>query len=110
MTFLSDLLHDEIRWRERSQTFDPMPGPSTSGVTRHPHGPESKKHDQKGGTGMTAAFFSSGSTSIKNNRATCVFCKGGHFSDQCPEIKDMNLDQRKEKIMRLRLCCICLGS
>ena len=110
LTFLLDFLHDEIRRRERSQTFEPMPGPSTSGGTRHPRGPESKKHDQKGGTGTTAAFLSSGSTSTKNNRATCVFCKGGHFSDQCPEIKDMNLDQRKEKIMRLGLCFICLGS
>ena len=110
LTFLLDFLHDEIRRRERSQTFEPMPGPSTSGGTRHPRGPESKKHDQKGGTRMTAAFLSSGSTSTKNNRATCVFCKGGHFSDQCPEIKDMNLDQRKEKIMRLGLCFICLGS
>ena len=102
--------YDEIRRRERSQTFDPMPDPSTSGGTRHPRVPESKKHDHKGGTGMTAAFLSRGSTSTKNNRATCVFCKRGHFSDQCPEIKDMNLDQRKEKIVRLGLCFICLGS
>ena len=101
--------HDEIRRRERSQTFDPMPDPSTSGSTRHPRVPESKKHDQKGGAGVTAAFLSHGSTSTKNNRATCKFCKRGHFSE-CPEIKDMNLDQRKEKIMRLGLCFICLGS
>ena len=74
-----------------------MPGQSTSGGTRHHRGPESKKHGQKGGTGMTAAFLSSGSTSTKNNRATCVLCKGGHFFRPMPRNQRHEFRSEKRK-------------
>ncbi|RUS68645.1 hypothetical protein EGW08_023593 [Elysia chlorotica] len=101
LSFLLDFLHNEIRRRERSQTFEQTL--SSTGIHA-----EYKKCSHRGKTGMTAAILSGGSE--KNSRTTCVFCKRGHFSDQCPDIKDISLEERKHKIMKLGLCFICLGN
>ena len=86
---LLDFLYSEIQHRERSQVYD------------------SSKHEVKKPQGKPSA---AALVSHQKTGPRCAFCRGEHWSDQCPDIKDLNHEQRFEKIKKMNLCFLCLGS
>ena len=108
LSFLLDFLYAEIGRRERSQTFDSFqPGIQLQGrkdrVFSSPQSCEMKPKAHA--TPSVAAFVAS-----ENPYKRCAFCTGEHYSDQCSQIKDLDLDKRKEKVKKMGLCFICLKS
>ena len=90
LSILLDFIYAEIRRRERSQTFDSFqPGIQLQGrkdrVFSSPQSCEIKPKAHA--TPSVAAFVAS-----ENPYKRCAFCPGEHYSDQCSQIKDLDLD------------------
>lgn len=92
LDFLLDFLFNEIQRRERSHVFN---NESHNVV----------KEKRKSFTpGSASALVTNETKSSK-----CVFCHHNHYSDKCEIIRDLDHDQRKEKVKSLKLCFRCLG-
>ena len=113
--FLLKFLHEEIQRRERSQTFGVTAGavgPTTTSPSEARSGSlggqrsRPRQNMRKGQGSATALLSGSGS----KRTPLCVFCHGGHFSDQCQELNGLDLEARKNKIRKLGLCFVCLGN
>ena len=113
--FLLKFLHEEIQRRERSQTFGVTAGavgPTTTSPSEARSGSlggqrSRPRQNMRKGQGSAIALLS-GSGSKRT--PLCVFCQGGHFSDQCQELNGLDLEARKNKIRKLGLCFVCLGN
>ena len=113
--FLLKFLHEEIQRRERSQTFGVTAGavgPTTTSPSEARSGSlggqrSRPRQNMRKGQGSAIALLS-GSGSKRT--PLCVFCHGGHFSDQCQELNGLDLEARKNKIRKLGLCFVCLGN
>lgn len=111
LAFLLDFLYTEIGRRERSQTFSSLqPGGDGRQERSQPCSSlqldSEKKSASKPRTQTTpsaAAFM----TSV-NSYKKCAFCRGEHYTDQCYQIKNLDLEARKEKVKHLGLCFQCL--
>ena len=108
LSFLLDFLYAEIGRRERSQTFDSFqPGIQLQGrKDRVFSNPQSCEMKPKAHANPSVAAF----VASENPYKRCAFCTGEHYSDQCSQIKDLDLDKRKEKVKKMGLCFICLKS
>ena len=96
---LLEFLKQEILTRERSAQF------VKSAEDRNPE-------KRGGGNRSTASGLvapAEGKT-VSSFKKQCSFCRQQHFSDKCPDIKDLSVDQRKEKVKAMRLCFRCLSS
>lgn len=100
LSFLLSFLYDEIRRRERSQTFDGRSGFDSS-----------SNNPPKGRPAAASALLAQNCSSFSSGKKQkrCVFCQEEHYSDQCAQILSLNFEQRREKIQRLKLCFLCLG-
>ena len=98
LSFLLDFLYAEIGRRERSQTFDSFqPGIQLQGrKDRVFSNPQSCEMKPKAHANPSVAAF----VASENPYKRCAFCTGEHYSDQCSQIKDLDLDKRKEKVKK----------
>ena len=100
LNYLMTFLFDEIRRRERSQTFND----SLQSISQ-----DKKKRFQPS---TASALLNSEHTGIDNSskgRSTCPICSDKHYPDKCPVITNMSHHQRKQKIQELGLCFCCLS-
>ena len=99
LNYLMTFLFDEIRRRERSQTFN------ESFKTSNPD--KNTRFQPK----TASALLNSELSDIghKQKSRTCPICSGNHFPDKCSVISTMSHHQRKEKIKELGLCYCCLA-
>ena len=98
LSFLLDFLYAEIGRRERSQTFESFqPGIQLQGrKDRVFSSPQSCEMKPKAHATPSVAA----SVASENPYKRCAFCTGEHYSDQCSQIKDLDLDKRKEKVFK----------
>ena len=96
LNYLMTFLFDEIRRRERSQTFND----SLQSIS------QDKKRKFQPPT--ASALLNSEHTGTDNSSKgrTCPICAGKHYPDKCPVITNMSHHQRKQKIQELGLCFI----
>lgn len=98
LEFLLKFLYDEIRRRERSQAFG---SGTTSSRSDKPLSTSTVYAERKS---TNSALLAPGAKPI-----SCAFCRDKHYSDKCPNIKDLDFDNRKNKIKELGLCFRCLN-
>ena len=98
LNYLMTFLFDEIRRRERSQTFND----SLQSCSQ-----DKKRRFQPTASQLLNPEYSTTDNSSKSR--TCPFCAGKHYPDKCPIITNMSHDQRKQKIQELGLCFSCLS-
>ena len=90
LSILLDFIYAEILRRERSQTFDSFqPGIQLQGrKDRVFSSPQSCEIKPKAHATPSVAVF----VASENPYKRCAFCAGEHYSDQCSQIKDLDLD------------------
>ena len=92
LEFLLKFLHDEITRRERVRSFRQQP--------------EDRRMKQPQTDRATASMLTAPISKAKD----CAFCdSSGHYSIKCPQIKQMDIQQRQSKVRELKLCFMCLG-
>ena len=99
LNYLMTFLFDEIRRRERSQTFNDSFKTSN----------QDKKTRFQPKTASALLNSEHSDTGHKQKGRTCPICSGSHFPDKCPVISTMSHHQRKQKIQELGLCYCCLA-
>ena len=97
LSFLLDFLYDEIKTRERSETF---------------HKSEDQRKVKATTPMSSAAAFHVFAQDKKSSNSNCKFCNKNskHRSENCYSIRNMSPTELGEKVKEKGLCFICFGS
>ncbi len=94
LSFLMEFLHEEINRRDRSQNFN-LYSPCS--------GKEKCIAEKKRPT-ATALLANE-----RHKRQSCVFCRKEHFSNKCPDLDKLDIEDIRVKVKTNDLCFRCFG-
>ena len=106
LDFLLEFLYDEIRRRERSQTFSGLSQSTKSSPESRP-GEGSRYNRRPQRQTATALLTTGGPPSGCSQR--CRVCDGPHYPDQCGQLKNLSISDRRDLFKKRGLCFCCLG-
>ena len=108
LDFLLELLYDEIRRRERSQTFSGLSQATKSSPEARTGEGRALRYDRRPQRQTAAALLNTGGPSTSSSRG-CRVCDGPHYPNQCGQLKNLSISDSRDLFKRKGLCFCCLG-